>query len=176
MNCTPNHYQQTILLILTASTYDNQRLSISPVIKLQDVRNQIKRGGKFWAAFFHTHSLSFFGNRSTERASGPTCRLSICLKIAASQKLNQIHFIGPCSQRDRDYSIRSNFWKFYLVRTSFMFGELVSVMKLLDCLNWNRCLFWCSECGHSRSGLIRSGILFLDATYATCSVGLRTTL
>jgi hypothetical protein len=25
-------------------------------------------------------------------------------------------------------------------------------------------------------GLIRSGILFLDATYATCSVGLRATL
>ncbi len=25
-------------------------------------------------------------------------------------------------------------------------------------------------------GLIRSGILFLDATYATCSVGLRVTL
>jgi len=26
------------------------------------------------------------------------------------------------------------------------------------------------------AGLIRSGILFLDATYATCSIGLRTTL
>ncbi len=26
------------------------------------------------------------------------------------------------------------------------------------------------------AGLIRSGILFLDATYATCSVGLRATL
>ncbi len=28
----------------------------------------------------------------------------------------------------------------------------------------------------TKAGLIRGGILFLDATYATCSVGLRTTL
>ncbi len=114
--------------------------------------------GKFWAAFFHTHSLSFFGNRSTERASGPTCRLSICFKIAGSQIVNEIHFIGPCSHREKDYCIPSNFWKFYLIRTSFTFGEPVSLMKLLYCLNWNRCLFWCSECGHGR---LMYNILFI---------------
>jgi len=33
-------------------------------------------------------------------------------------------FIGPCTHRDRDYRIRSNFCKFYIIRTGF-FGESV---------------------------------------------------
>ncbi len=37
----------------------------------------------------------------------------------------QIGFIGPC-----DYSIGSNFWKFYLNRTSFTLGEPVSSVKV----------------------------------------------
>ncbi len=35
-----------------------------------------------------------------------------------------------CLAWDRDYHIRSNFWKFYLMRTSFTLGELVFVMKV----------------------------------------------
>jgi hypothetical protein len=30
-----------------------------------------------------------------------------------------------------DYRIESNFWKFYLIRTSFTLGELVSLVKML---------------------------------------------
>jgi hypothetical protein len=36
-----------------------------------------------------------------------------------------ILFVGPCPHRDRDYRIRSNFWKFYLIKTGFTLGELV---------------------------------------------------
>ncbi len=32
--------------------------------------------------------------------------------------------------RERDYHIGSNFWKFYLIGTSFTFGELVSLVKV----------------------------------------------
>jgi hypothetical protein len=39
-------------------------------------------------------------------------------------------FVGPCPQRDADYHIGSNFWKFYLIRTSFILGELVSLVKV----------------------------------------------
>jgi hypothetical protein len=35
------------------------------------------------------------------------------------------NFLGP-----RDYRIWSNFWKFYLIRTSFTLGELVSLVKV----------------------------------------------
>jgi len=43
-------------------------------------------------------------------------------------------FVGPCSHRDRDYCIGSNFWKFYLIRTSFTLGELVSLVKVFRLL------------------------------------------
>jgi len=39
-------------------------------------------------------------------------------------------FFGPCPHRNRDYRIGSNFWKFYLNRTSFALGELVSLVKV----------------------------------------------
>jgi len=39
-------------------------------------------------------------------------------------------FVGPCPHRDRDYSIGSNFWKFYLIRTTFTLGEPVSSVKV----------------------------------------------
>jgi hypothetical protein len=38
-------------------------------------------------------------------------------------------FVGPCP-RDTDYGIGSNFWKFYLIRTSFTLGEPVSLVKV----------------------------------------------
>jgi hypothetical protein len=38
-------------------------------------------------------------------------------------------FVGSCPHRDRDYGIGSKFWKFYLIRTSFTSGELVSLVK-----------------------------------------------
>jgi hypothetical protein len=58
-------------------------------------------------------------------------------------------FVVPCPHRERDYSNGSNFWKLYLIRTGFTSGELVSLIKVLGCLDWNG-LFWCSGCGHSR--------------------------
>ncbi len=39
-------------------------------------------------------------------------------------------FVGPCPMRDRDCCIGSNFWKFYLTRTDFTLGELVSLVKV----------------------------------------------
>ncbi len=39
-------------------------------------------------------------------------------------------FVGPCPHRDKDYHIQSNFWKFYLIRTSFTLGELVPLVKV----------------------------------------------
>jgi hypothetical protein len=38
--------------------------------------------------------------------------------------------IGPCPHRDRDYGIGSNFWKFYLIKTSFILVELVFFVKV----------------------------------------------
>ncbi len=58
-------------------------------------------------------------------------------------------FVGPCPHRDRNYRIGSNFWKFYLIRTGFALGELVSLVKLFRLFRLER-FFWCSECGHSR--------------------------
>jgi hypothetical protein len=41
-----------------------------------------------------------------------------------------------------DYCIGSNFWKFYLIRSGFTFGELVSLVKVcLDCLDRNGFFF-----------------------------------
>jgi hypothetical protein len=39
-------------------------------------------------------------------------------------------FVGPCLQRDRDYHIQSNFWKFHLIKASFTLSELVLLMKV----------------------------------------------
>ncbi len=39
-------------------------------------------------------------------------------------------FVGPCPHRDNNYRIRSNFWKFRLIRTGFRWGELVSLVKV----------------------------------------------
>jgi hypothetical protein len=34
------------------------------------------------------------------------------------------------THRARDYRIGSNFWKFYLIKTDFTLGELVSLVKV----------------------------------------------
>jgi len=39
-------------------------------------------------------------------------------------------FVGPCLQRDRDYGIGSNSWKFYGIRIDFTLGKPVSLMKV----------------------------------------------
>jgi hypothetical protein len=49
-----------------------------------------------------------------------------------------------------DYCIPSNFWKFYLIRTSFTLGELVFLVKVFRLFTLEWIFFWCSECGHSR--------------------------
>ncbi len=38
--------------------------------------------------------------------------------------------LGPAPHRDRHYRIGSNFWKFYLNRTSFTLGEPVSLVNV----------------------------------------------
>jgi len=59
-------------------------------------------------------------------------------------------FVGPCPHRDRDYHIRSNFWKFYLIKTGFTIGERVSLVKVFRLFKLEHMFFWCSECGHTR--------------------------
>ncbi len=39
-------------------------------------------------------------------------------------------FLGPVPHRDKDYRIRSNFWKFYLIRTGFTLCERVLWVKV----------------------------------------------
>jgi hypothetical protein len=40
------------------------------------------------------------------------------------------NFVGLFPHRDKDYSIGSNFWKFYLIRIGFTLGEPVSLLKV----------------------------------------------
>ncbi len=47
-------------------------------------------------------------------------------------------FLGPCPDKDRDYRMGSNFWKFYLIRTSFTLGEPVSLVKLFKLFRLER--------------------------------------
>jgi len=49
----------------------------------------------------------------------------------------------------RDYRIRSNFWKFYLIRTGFTLGELVFLVKVFRLFRLEGIIFLCSDCGHS---------------------------
>ncbi len=47
--------------------------------------------------------------------------------------LNTLPFqfiVGPAPHRERDYCIGSNFWKFYLIKTGFTFGEPISLVKV----------------------------------------------
>jgi hypothetical protein len=52
-----------------------------------------------------------------------------------SSPKNTLAFVGPCSHRDRDYRIGSNFWKLYLIRIGFALGEPVSLVKVFR-LEW----------------------------------------
>jgi hypothetical protein len=52
-----------------------------------------------------------------------------------------------CSHGDKGlFAFDANFWKFYLIRTSFTSGERVSLVKMFRLL-WigTDVLFWCSE-------------------------------
>jgi hypothetical protein len=54
--------------------------------------------------------------------------------------MHEIVIFGPWphKDKDKDYRIGSNFWKFYLIKTNFTLGELISLVKVnLDYLNWN---------------------------------------
>ncbi len=43
--------------------------------------------------------------------------------------------------QDKDYCIRSNFWKFYHIKTSFTLGELISLVKVFRLFRLER-NFW----------------------------------
>jgi hypothetical protein len=83
------------------------------------------------------NSGSCWGGRG-RRERKPTSVNLVSLKDKLEWQLHLPHlvvmkypeFVGPCSHRDRDYGIGSNFWKFYLIRTSFTLGELVSLVKV----------------------------------------------
>jgi hypothetical protein len=58
--------------------------------------------------------------------------------------------LGPVPVGDRDYSIGSNFWKLYLIRTDFTLVELVSLVKVFRLFRLERSFLVFGECGHSR--------------------------
>jgi hypothetical protein len=62
---------------------------------------------------------------------------SLLLCACLGSSCNSLHgfVIGPCPHRDRDYCIGSNFGTFYLIRTVFTLGELVSLVKVFR-LEW----------------------------------------
>jgi hypothetical protein len=49
-----------------------------------------------------------------------------------------------------DYHIRTNFWKFYLIRTGFTLDEPVSLVKVFRLFKLEPMFFGCSKCEHSR--------------------------
>jgi hypothetical protein len=52
-----------------------------------------------------------------------------------------VHFVFCWACGGRDYHIESNFWKFYLIRTSFTSSELVSLVKVFR-LSRSEWIFW----------------------------------
>ncbi len=54
----------------------------------------------------------------------------------------------------------SNFWMFYLIRTSFTLDEPVSLVKVFRPFKLER-IFWCSECEHSRYNILSIGSMFM---------------
>jgi hypothetical protein len=59
----------------------------------------------------------------------PTCLVKQRCQLGGTSDCRH-GFVGPCPHRNRDYGIRSNFWKFYLIRTGFTLGEPVSFVKV----------------------------------------------
>ncbi len=73
--------------------------------------------GCIFRALCHHLQTTLLGFEVPLRGEGP------CIK--------KHQIFGPCPHRDRDYHhIGSNFWKFYLIRTSFTLGEPVSLVKV----------------------------------------------
>jgi len=91
--------------------------------------------GKNRASWVHAASPHWL-----RRISTPECvRHCFCPRLMArAWSYVSGAFVGPSPQRDRDYRIGSNFSMFYLIRTSFILGELISLVKLfrLFTLEW----------------------------------------
>jgi len=83
--------------------------------------------GKNWAPWCMLHNL--IGWAEFPHLNVFATVFALWLKARARSCVSDA-FVGPCPHRDRDYCIRSNFSKFYLIRTSFIWGEPVSLVKL----------------------------------------------
>jgi hypothetical protein len=54
--------------------------------------------------------------------------------------------IGPCPPKGPGlFAFDQTFGKFYLIRTGFTFGELVSLVKVFRLFKLEQMFFWCSE-------------------------------
>jgi hypothetical protein len=84
---------------------------------------------------FHHHWLS--------RISTPECVCHcFCPRLMArARSCVSAAFVGPFPHRDRNYRIRSNFWMFYLITTSFIFGGLISLVKVFRLFRLERIFF-----------------------------------
>ncbi len=58
--------------------------------------------------------------------------------LVSLKTMCECSFIGPCSHRDKDYHIGSDFWKFNLNKTSFTLSEPVSLVKVFRLFRWER--------------------------------------
>jgi hypothetical protein len=95
-------------------------------------------------------SIIRFQLRWAPPCMGPYSRKALTLGLYLPLQEGSL-FVGPCPHKVRYYRIGSNFWKFYLIRTSFTLGEPVSLVKVFRLFRLELFrLFWCSECGHNR--------------------------
>jgi hypothetical protein len=102
--------------------------------------------GKNWATWYMLHHLIGWAECPQLNVFATVFALRL---MARAWSCVSGAFVGPCPRRDREYRIGSNFWKFYIIRTSFILGDRFLWWNCLDCLDWNG-FFWCSECGNSR--------------------------
>jgi hypothetical protein len=91
--------------------------------------------GKNWASWVHAASPHWPSRISTPEC---VCQCFCPRLMARAWSCVSGAFVWPCPCRDRDYHNRSNFWKFYLIRTSFILGEPVSLVKLFTLFRLER--------------------------------------
>ncbi len=83
--------------------------------------------GKNWASWVHAASPHWLSRISTPQC---VCHCFCPRLMARAWSDVSGAFVGPWPHRDRDYRIGSNFSKFYLIRTSFILRERISLVKV----------------------------------------------
>jgi hypothetical protein len=77
-------------------------------------------------------------NNGNVRSHDDVQRLTDTSVSLSQGKVREYYWAPPNTLLGRDYGMLSNFWKFYLIRTSFILGELDFLVKVfrLFSLEW----------------------------------------